>query len=287
MANARNLIAVDIGNSRIKFGLFDSSPSDEPLPCPSSQLSLWTENWDRQTLELWLPKAQPPPRWCVASVNRPAATRVLEWLSDRGEACELTHQDLALDVRVESPDLVGIDRLLGAVGVNRLRAADRPAIVIDLGSALTVDLVGADGAFLGGAILPGIAMSARALYEFTDRLPEITMDELADPPPALGTSTVPAMRSGLYWGAIGAMKELTARLTTVLAMQRAPLWRAGSSGSETSTELPEIFLTGGAAPIVTQFLDPETRFVPHLILGAIALVALRRFETATGVWRQR
>ena len=59
-------------------------------------------------------------------------------------------------------------------------------MIVDVGSAITVDLVSADGAFLGGAILPGIAMSARALHEFTDLLPLVDMSELTAPPPALG-----------------------------------------------------------------------------------------------------
>ncbi len=97
--------------------------------------------------------------------------------------------------------MVGIDRLVDAVAVNRLRDAGRPAVVVDVGSAITVDLVSRDGAFLGGAILPGIAMSARAIHEFTDLLPLVEMSELIAPPPVLGTATAPAMESGLFWGA--------------------------------------------------------------------------------------
>ncbi len=171
---------------------------------------------------------------------------------------ELSHHDLPLAVRVPEPDRVGIDRLLGAVAANRLRDRERPAIVIDLGSAMTFDLISADGAFLGGAILPGVGMSARALHDFTDRLPQIPMDELAEPPPPLGTSTGEAMRSGLYWGAVGAMRELIVRLRDALG---------------TDNRQPQVFLTGGAAPIVAQFLPGDATYVPHLVLGGIASVA--------------
>ncbi len=85
--------------------------------------------------------------------------------------------------------------------------------MIDVGSSVAVDLVSAEGAFEGGAILPGIAMSARALHDYTDLLPQIPMSELGVPPAALGTATIPALRSGLYWGAVGAMRELIARLS--------------------------------------------------------------------------
>jgi type III pantothenate kinase len=171
---------------------------------------------------------------------------------------ELSYRDLPLEIRMPEPEKVGIDRLLAAVAANRLRDQKRPAIIVDLGSAMTFDFVSADGAFLGGAILPGVGMSARALNEFTDLLPRIPMDELAEPPPALGTSTIEAMRSGLYWGAVGAMRELISRL---------------GESTQADHHHPQIFLTGGAAPTVAQFLPGDAEYIPHLVLGGIALVA--------------
>ena len=129
--------------------------------------------------------------------------------------------------------MVGIDRLLNAVGANRLRSAHTPAVVVDLGTAITVDLVGPQGDFLGGAILPGIGTSARALYEFTDLLPLLDMHALAEPPPPLGTATTEALRSGLYWGAVGGVRELITRL--------------GEAGE---IDAADPFLAGGTAPAV-------------------------------------
>jgi len=120
---------------------------------------------------------------------------------------------------------------------------------------ITIDLVSADGAFCGGAILPGIEMAARAMHEFTDLLPLIEMSELDDPPPALGTSTAAAMRSGLYWLAVGAVRELTARLSTDPARP------------------PDVFLTGGAGPALAEAIGGTARLVPHLTLAGIALTA--------------
>jgi type III pantothenate kinase len=151
--------------------------------------------------------------------------------------------------------MVGIDRLAGAVAANRLREAQRPAIVVDLGTAITVDLVNPQGVFLGGAILPGIGMSARALYEFTDLLPLLDLRVLREPPPALGKSTTDAMQSGIYWGAVGGVRELIARLNA----DSAPA---------------QVFLTGGAAPAVAALLAPDAHYIPHLVLGGIALTAL-------------
>jgi type III pantothenate kinase len=98
-------------------------------------------------------------------------------------------------------------------------------------------------------------MSARALHTFTDLLPLIAMSELTVPPPALGTATEPAMRSGLFWGAVGAIRQLIAEM------------------AEGKTDRTDVFLTGGAGPAVAALLDPGARHVPHLTLSGIAVAA--------------
>ncbi len=138
--------------------------------------------------------------------------------------------DMPLVARVDEPDKVGIDRLANALAADRLRSAGSAAIVVDLGSAITVDVVSADGAFLGGAIMPGIAMSARALHEFTDLLPLEPMSELAQPPAPLGKTTSACLQAGLYWGAIGGVRELIARLGTDGRAAAVVRHRRGRSG---------------------------------------------------------
>jgi type III pantothenate kinase len=247
------IVAVDIGNNRIKLGWFDSA-SGAGLPAPGCSLQITGEAPDLERIAGWL--AGRRAAWWIGSVNRPTATRLVEWIHDYDPATPVTllaAGDLPLQVAVERPDMVGIDRLLDAVAVNRLRQPDRPAVVVDVGSAITVDLVSANGAFLGGAIAPGIGMSARALHAFTDLLPLVETLELAAPPPALGVSTLTAMRSGLFWGAVGTIRELTARLCAAL------------------DQTAEVFLTGGAGPAVAELLGREVRHIPHLTLAGIAL----------------
>ena len=196
--------------------------------------------------------------WWIGSVNRPSATRLIDWLRTRRPQDSITllaAGDLPLKVALERPDMVGIDRLLDALAANRLRRSGRPAVVVDVGTAITVDLVSPEGAFLGGSILPGIAMSARALHEFTDMLPLLDISELSGPPPALGASTTAAVQSGLFWGAVGAIRQLVAELTKSLPGE------------------PDVFLTGGAGPAVAGLLGPSARHVPHLTLAGIALAA--------------
>jgi len=252
------LIAVDIGNARTKLGRFDR-PAGGGLPEPVVTFTFDDRQpqWDR--LAEWLEGI--PPRglpWWIGSVNRPATTQLLDWLRAQrpdDPPTLLAADDLPITTALQRPDMVGIDRLLSAVAANRLRRRDRPAVVADLGSAITVDLVSANGVFQGGAILPGIAMSARAMHEFTDLLPLVEMSDLHEAPPALGTSTVAAMQSGLFWLAVGAIRELI-----------------GQFCRQSDAE-PEVFLTGGAGPSVAALIGRHARYVPHLTLAGIALAA--------------
>lgn len=150
---------------------------------------------------------------------------------------------------------MGVDRLADVLAANRLRQPDRPAIVVDYGSAITVNLISRRGAFVGGAILPGIDMTARALHAFTDGLPLV---DVTDAPEVLERSTIGAIRFGLYWGAVGAVREVIARL-------------------DPNYESTQIFLTGGGAPALAAELGQGTswqpQFVPHLTLAGVALAA--------------
>jgi type III pantothenate kinase len=284
------LIAVDIGNARIKLGCFAApraGKGDGTLPEPERTLSLSSDapQWDELTA--WLDDASRECSWWIGSVNRPAASRLLDWLRSQRPQERVTllaAGDLLLRVAVPRPDMVGVDRLLDAVAANRLRGPHRPAVMVDVGTAITVDAVSADGVFLGGAILPGIGMAARALHEFTDLLPLIDVaqassllgddvgqvanlpkdsrqignlphGELTATPPALGRDTEAAMRAGLFWGAVGAIRELVTRVA-----------------EDTHAE-PQVFLTGGAGPAVANLLGPDARHVPHLTLAGIALTA--------------
>ena len=258
----RWLVAVDVGNARIKLGLFRGDCA-AGIPEPVRTLSLLDDAPESEQLAPWLAdEGRQPLSWWIASVNRPAATWLIDWLGEHRRQDKITllaSGDLPLPVRLERPDMVGIDRLVDAVAANRVRQAERAAVIVDVGTAITVDLVSADGAFCGGAILPGIQMSARALHEFTDLLPLVDVAELSVPPAAVGTATVPALKSGLFWGAVGAVRQLIDELG-----KAAPGGRDGRA---------QVFLTGGAAEGVAELLGPQARYVPNLTLAGIALTA--------------
>jgi len=251
------VVAVDVGNSRVKLGLF-TTVDGQPLPLPAHTLDIGPDAGELDRIGPWLsPCDVTSSDWWIGSVQREVAGRLVGWLRGHGakRITMIASGDLPLTVSLPRPDRVGIDRLLAAVAANRLRAAVEPVIVVDLGTAITVDLVSAEGAFLGGAILPGIATSARAMHEFTDLLPLVEMWKLGEPPPPLGTATAEAMKAGLYWGAVGGVRELVARLSAGLDSR------------------PRLFLTGGAAPSVARLLADNAEYVPHLTLSGIALAA--------------
>jgi type III pantothenate kinase len=276
-----DLVAVDIGNSRVKLGQFQRECSgesescrgnravDEPLvPEPVATFDLPirhdTGEFDADRLIAWCDgHLSEGTTWRIASVHRAAASRLTatlhDWTkrpTDDNSVRQITYRDVPLAIRVDEPARVGIDRLLAAVAVDRLRHRERAAIVVDLGTAITVDLVEPDGAFAGGAILPGIATSARALAEQTDALPQVHLEFLDHPPAALGKSTVPAIESGIYWGAIGAIRELVSQLSAPFQTR------------------PDLFITGGASGQVADLLKSHgtVRHVPNLVLSGIALV---------------
>lgn len=265
----QSLVAVDIGNSRVKFGRFDRDDATRAgLPEPAETLAIpYTESrgeFDVATLADWLSEfVAPATPIAIGSVSKPATEALVQFLAEFDDGAwnnvrQLAGSDFAIENRTQQPDRVGIDRLAAAVAACAIRRAETPAIVIDFGTAITVDLVSADGAFVGGAILPGVGTSAEALHARTDALPAVHVPLEGKSPPAVGTDTSSAIHAGLYWGAVGAVRELIAR-------QRDGLVAA-----------PQVFVTGSTSPDMARLLgapDHTVRYLPNLVLAGLALAA--------------
>ena len=183
---------------------------------------------------------------CVSVV--PAVTDALQRVADSRlvPLMVATAGRLPLPVRVDRPHEVGPDRLVNALAAHRLYGA--PAVVADVGSAITVDAVGRDGAFLGGAIAAGPELSLRALAAHTAKLPYVS---LAEPERAIGRDTVSALRAGAIFGSRAAVTALIERVGAELMTAEG----TGAGGVRT-------ILTGGFAAsswaegVATDIVDP-------------------------------
>lgn len=147
---------------------------------------------------------------------------------------------LGVDVRIDKPSEAGADRLVNTVGAYVKYGG--PLIVVDSGTATTFDVVSADGAFEGGAICPGINLSLQALHLAAARLPRIA---IARPERAIGKDTVSAMQSGVFWGYVGLIEHLIARIK---AEYGAPMTVVGTGGV--------VSLFEGATDFIDHF-DPD------------------------------
>ncbi len=209
----RVIIGVDIGNSAAKAALVDGSTVHESGRLDTSVASP-ADLTEGLRLLAGSPTGPPTSIVAVSVVDRWTARLELA-ASDLGLPLVLASATtIPLPTALLRPDLTGADRLLAAWTAARLHG--RPVIVIDLGTATTVDAVDADGFFLGGAILPGLGLSTQALAEGTARLPRVDLDLPDDP---IGSDTAAAIQSGIVVGHLGAVRELVARMRQRLARE--------------------------------------------------------------------
>lgn len=243
MTTVPGLVAVDVGNSRLKWGWTDAQGSVHGEAVALDDDRAWTRVLD---------SVPPAASWLLAGSNAPIRDRFADWLSDHGRVSRVLrdYRSLPIHVAVRQPERVGLDRLLNAVAATQRRLV--PALIVDAGSAMTVDLVDEQGVFQGGAILPGPRLMARALKQGTAALPEAYLP--ADPPPFPGKVTEEAI-------AVGLTAALTGAIDTLLHQARA---------IENHLHL---LLTGGDAPWLLPLLSDEFHHEPWLTLAGLLWTA--------------
>ena len=257
------VLVADVGNTRTKLAVVLDAPVPGRPPAVGRRQDFMSREFRAENLARWIAAAAPGPcLLLVAAVNESAATRLEAALAEisatghrpvRQRRIDRGH--LPVSIRVDAPDRVGIDRLCAAAAA-AAQAPGRPIVVVDCGTATTVDMVSPAGEFLGGAILPGPALLARALAEGTSRLPEVAALDSAPPPALPGRSTQTAIAAGIGWGMRGAVARLVAEA------------RAALGGDA------DVILTGGSAGVVRDAL-PGAVEAPDLVLAGIALAAQR------------
>lgn len=164
---------------------------------------------------------------------------------------------LPVDVRVDAETQVGPDRLVNTVAGFDLYGGD--LIVVDFGTATTFDVVAEDGAYIGGVIAPGVNLSLEALHNAAAALPHV---DITKPQRVVGTNTVACMQSGVFWGYIGLIKEICARIK---AERDRPM---------------KIIATGGLAPLFQQSEDLFDEFNDDLTVHGLVVINTYNRERA-------
>jgi type III pantothenate kinase len=269
------VVAIDVGNSAVKLALVHGDRVDSvrrvPTAEPGARLDLAREI---AALILAGGEASVGEGICLVSVVPDWTDAVMHAAVSLGASLLIAdHASIPLDVQLPNPERVGPDRLINAYAAERRYGA--PVIVIDLGTATTVDAVNARGSFVGGAIAPGIELGFRGLASHAALLPRV---EPAIPATAIGTDTPSAIQSGVVLGHVGAVRELVTRITHELAPAGTRRPRVVVTGGFSASPLSKLFVEKAATnlPAIADTLDPDlTLHGLALLHSEIAAVRVR------------
>ena len=254
------LLAIDIGNSNVSLGWFMDGALVQRRRAVTAPGSTSRE------LELLLDETLGRDGLTFADVGAialasvvPSLTSALEELAARRSRSILVADasNMPIGIRVDHPETVGADRLVNALATARLHGT--PAVVADLGTATTVDAVAADGAFVGGAIAPGLDLGLEALASRTAQLPRI---DLVVPDRAIGRDTVSAMQSGTVFGYQALVSGLISRVRAELA-----------TDTGTAPDSVRTILTGGLSAVSwASAIEGVDVIDPDLTLKGLAIL---------------
>ena len=244
------LLLIDNSNTRTKFRLADTSGLLE-WNAISATREISPEVLDALLGEQEFSHA------ILCSVVPEKAAILQAWLKPRAPVHVVScHSELSIDIDYPTPEQIGADRLANAVAVHAIHGA--PSIVIDFGTAVTFDVVGAPGSYLGGVIAPGLASMTDDLAKRTALLPQI---DLAEPDSAIGKSTVQAMQIGAVLGYRGMIREILKGIRQDLPGE------------------PTVVATGGDAALISEGLPEIAHIEPNLTLEGIRQIALANIST--------
>ncbi|HRS27356.1 MAG TPA: type III pantothenate kinase [Phycisphaerae bacterium] len=242
------LMVVDIGNTRIGLGTWDSDGIHDVIRVPIAQPGVWAE----AVRKAWSGSEDAGRRAValssVAPDQTPRLTAVIEEVC-RTEALSIPEDlPLPLKIDVDEPEGLGVDRVCSAAAA--FERVGGPCAIASFGTATTIDCVSQDGVFMGGTIAPGLQLSCDALHDHTALLPRV---EVAEPGGPFGRTTKEAILSGVALGAVGALREIVEQFATALGR-----W-------------PYLVITGGNAALIGKLADFVDAVVPDLSLMGVAL----------------
>ncbi|MCY2941769.1 MAG: type III pantothenate kinase [Planctomycetota bacterium] len=239
-------LAIDVGNSSIKWGLFDQGVLLDHFRLDLVDVSSWEKSWSARCKDS-------VKSILICGVVPDVLKKHHRWLLDICDKVKVvTHLDLPMQIKVDNPSVTGIDRLVASFAALKLTVETDAVIVVDAGSAVTVDLASGRDGFLGGAIMPGLKLMARSLNEYTAQLPEISVtDQIRQ---IAGANTVDAISFGVGNAFVGGISMLIRKLE----MQ---------SGTKAT-----LFFTGGDGLLLANYLNEGNGYFPNLVLTGLSLL---------------
>lgn len=254
------LLAIDMGNTQTALGLFDGEELVQSWRMPTDRTFTADEIHMRLNGYLQMYHLE------VSSIDEIAFAGVVPQLSRewRSVASRIASHFIAIGpdtaritkVRAPDPSEVGADRIANAVAAEKLYGT--PSIVVDFGTATNIDVVDADGYYIGGAIAPGLRISMDALVSRAARIASIPLET---PAHAIGSTTTEAVQSGAIIGTAAMTEGLVRRIRDELAAPQA-----------------FVIATGGLAPLVANSTDVFNVLDGHLTLKGIAEICKRMRE---------
>lgn len=256
-----NLLAVSVGNTRTRVGAYVDGKLVESATFSNER---HTKVMDAIAEAVHALRDHPEAPVVVASVNPPMSTSMEEELKALGRTVLRVERDMPVPIgrQLDREALIGEDRLLNAAAA--FDVLKQALVVVDAGTAMTVDFVDGAGTFHGGAILPGAQLMLDSLSQRTALLPEV---EFERPTENIGHSTLQAMLTGIYQGMRGAVRELV----EAYALETG--------------QYPIIVATGGDADLLFREWELIDRIVPDLTLKGLEVTlrtALERERDAQG-----
>jgi len=252
------LLAIDSGNTNIVFAIYDGDERRGEWRSSSDAKRTADEYgvWLSQLMAIGGLRTRDVDAAIIANVV-PETMFSLKTLCRKYFTCDPLivgepGVELGIDILVDAPDEVGADRLVNAVAAHHRFGG--PLIIIDFGTATTFDVVDEDGNYFGGVIAPGVNLSLDALHAAAAQLPRVAVQR---PKRVIGKQTVPAMMSGVYWGYIGLIEGLVARIGDDFG---APM---------------KVVATGGLAPLFAEGTDAIEELDLELTLRGLAEIHQR------------
>ncbi len=249
------VVAIDVGNSAVKLALMHGERVDSIQRVPTSDLAGSELARDIAALILAGDDSGAGEGICLVSVVPEWTEAVMHAVVALGASLLIAdYASIPLDARLPNPERVGSDRLLNAYAAGRRYGA--PVIVVDLGTATTVDAVDSSGAFVGGAIAPGIELGFRGLASEAALLPHVAPHI---PATAIGTDTPDAIQSGVVLGHVGAVRELVTRIADELVPPRGRRPRVVVTGGFSAAPVGKLFVeaAGTSLAAIADTLDPD------------------------------